>query len=122
MNKYVVVLALFLLTGCDELKTHDELNYENRLFSEGDIVNHKLKGNTGIVLKADCKHKESVVKGGCFYHVRFTGHKLSTITNTYSDDENTENKFLYLVEDIRPFEIELAQSAASIFPLVASKD
>lgn len=101
MNNCIVVFALFLLAGCGPaLRTHAEINYDNRLFSEGDIVRHYLKGNTGMVVKVDCK------KERCFYHVRFQGGKLSSNTCTDLSDENTTHQHLHLVEDIRSFEIE----------------
>jgi heat shock protein HspQ len=111
MNNYIVVFVLFLLAGCGPaLRTHAELNYDNRLFSEGDIVRHHLKGSTGMIVKVDCK------KEHCFYHVRFQGGKLSSSTCTDLIDENTTHQNLYLIEDIRSFEIEaVPENTATAF-------
>ena len=113
MNKYTFALALFLVlfAGCFFCyESETTINYEARLFSGGDIVNHKLTSTKGMVVKAECNYKQSHVEGGCLYHVRFEGSAINANTRVFSGDEKMEVQPFYLAEDIRPFEIELVQN------------
>lgn len=111
INKYTIALALVLLAGFNfDYKSESTENYEARLFSGGDIVNHKLTSTKGMVVKAECYYKQSHVEGGCLYHVRFEGSAINANTTFFSGDEKMEVQPFYLAEDIRPFEIELVQN------------